>query len=116
MLQISAPLPCPSLSLLVTTSGAIKAENRTNFIIYSVSPNVCNVFNPLPHDKILGLPKLKTFADDKLNVTQDIKVFFHWMENIVGKAEIAGYQHFLLIPQCFQNAFSSSTSQVIIVW
>ena len=24
---------------------------------------------PLPDDKILGLPKLKAFADDKLNVT-----------------------------------------------
>ena len=29
-----------------------------------------NVFNPLPDDKVLGLPKLKAFADNKLNVTQ----------------------------------------------
>ena len=29
---------------------------------------------PLPGDKILGLPKLKAFADDKSNVTQNIKV------------------------------------------
>ena len=29
--------------------------------------------NPLPDDKILGLPKLKAFADDKLNVTQNVK-------------------------------------------
>ena len=28
-------------------------------------------------------------------------------ENIVGKAENAGYQHFLLFPQSFQKAFPS---------
>ena len=48
--------------------------------------------NTLPDDKILGLPKLKAFADDKLNVTQNIKVVFHRIENIVGKEEKAGYQ------------------------
>ena len=26
-------------------------------------------------------------------------------ENIVGKGENAGYQHFLLLPQCFQKNF-----------
>ena len=28
---------------------------------------------------------------------------FDWEENIVGKGENAGYQHFLLYPQCFQK-------------
>ena len=27
------------------------------------------------------------------------------VENIVGKGENAGYQHFLLFPQCFQKVF-----------
>ena len=63
--------------------------------------------NPLPDDTILSLPKLKAFADDKLNVTQNGKVVFHRIENIVGKEEDAGYEHFLLCPQCFQEAFSS---------
>ena len=74
-----------------------------------------NVVNPLPDDKVLGLSKLKAFADDKLNITQNIKVVFHRIKNIVGKEENAGYQHFLLFPQCFQKAFSSSASEVIIV-
>ena len=26
-----------------------------------------------------------------------------WVENIVGKEEIARYEQFLLFPQCFQN-------------
>ena len=71
--------------------------------------------NPLPNDKILGLPKLNALADEKLNVTQKIKVVFHRIENIEGKEENAGYQHFLLFQQCFQKAFSSSASKVIIV-
>ena len=64
------------------------------------------LFNPLLDDKILGLPKLKAFADDKLNVTKNVKVVFHRIENIVGKEETAGYQHFLLFPHCFQKTFS----------
>ena len=71
---------------------------------------------PLPEDKILSLPKLKVFADNKLNVTQNVQVTFHRIENIVGKEENASYQHFLLFQQCFQMAFSSSAPKVIIVW
>ena len=44
------------------------------------------------------------------------KVVFHRTENIVGKEENAGYQHFPLFPQCFQKAFSSSASKAVIVW
>ena len=33
-------------------------------------------------------------------------------ENIVGKGENAGYQHFLLFPPCFQEAFSSGMLKV----
>ena len=42
------------------------------------------------------------------NVTQNIKLAFHGVENIVGKAENAGNQHFLLFPQCFYYFFSFS--------
>ena len=61
--------------------------------------------NPLPDNKILGLPKLQAVAEDKSNVTQNIKVAFHRIENIVGKEENAGYQHFLLCPLCLQRFF-----------
>ena len=71
--------------------------------------------NGLTDDKILGLPKLKAFVDEKSNVTQNIEVVFHRIENIVGKEENTGYQHFLLFPQCFQKAFTSSVSKAIIV-
>ena len=38
------------------------------------------------------------------------------VENIVGEGENAGYQHFLLLPQCFQKALSSGDSKVVTVW
>ena len=47
------------------------------------------MFNPLPNDKILDRSKFKAFADDKIYVMGRV-------ENIMGKAESAGYQHFLL--------------------
>ena len=40
---------------------------------------------------------------------------FDRVENIVGKGENAGYQHFLLFPQCFPKGFYSWL-KVGIVW
>ena len=34
-----------------------------------------------------------------------------WVENIVGKVEIARYEQFLLFPQCFQKLFVSDVSK-----
>ena len=75
-----------------------------------------NELKTLPNDNILDLSKLKAFADDKINVTQKLKFVFERVENIVGKGENAGYQHFLLIPQCFQKASFSGSLKVGIVW
>ena len=36
------------------------------------------------------------------------------VENIVGKGENSGYQHFLLFPQCFQSF--PEASKGVIVW
>ena len=63
-------------------------------------------FNSLPNDNILDLSKFKAFADDKINVIQKLKFVSRRVENSVGKGENAGYQHFLLFPQCFQNFLS----------
>ena len=74
----------------------------------------------LPNDNLFDWTKFKAFADDKLNVAKII-IFFPlfltmfqkgWVENIVGKGENAGHQHFLLFPQCFQMAFSSGSLKV----
>ena len=49
---------------------------------------------------------MKPFADDKINVTQKLKFVLGRVENIVGKGENAGNQHFLL----FAHKVSSTGS------
>ena len=41
---------------------------------------------------MLDWSKLKAFADEKINVTQELKFVSGRKENIVGKGENAGYQ------------------------
>ena len=58
--------------------------------------------NPLPNNKTFNWSKLKAFADDKINMGEKQNFFSGRVENIVGKGENAGYQHFPLFSQCFQ--------------
>ena len=60
--------------------------------------------------------KLKAFADDNVNMTQKLKFVFERIENIVGKGENAGFQHFLLFSQYFQIASSLESFKVGIMW
>ena len=75
----------------------------------------CTVLT-LPNDKIVDWSKLKAFADDKINVNEELKFGLGRLEYIVGKGENAGYQHFLLFPQCFQKTSFSELLNVVIVW
>ena len=47
----------------------------------------------------------KALGDNKLTLAQMVQIFIDRLENNVGKGENAGYQHFLLFPQCFQKAY-----------
>ena len=67
-------------------------------------------------NKILELTKLKALADKKFSVIQRFEFALHRVENIVGKGENAGYQHFLLSLQCFQKSFYLGSLKVGIVW
>ena len=49
--------------------------------------------------------KLKDFAGDKINVTQKLNFILGRLENIVGKGENAGYQHFFPFPTMFSKDF-----------
>ena len=60
--------------------------------------------NSLLNEKFLDWSILRAFADNKMAVTEKIKFVLEILENIVGKGENAGYQHFLLFPQYFQKA------------
>ena len=59
------------------------------------------MIDSLPNDKFLVSSKLKAFADDKLNAAVMMIFLFGRVENTVGEGENAGYQYFLLFPQCF---------------
>ena len=47
--------------------------------------------NSLPNDKIMDRSKLKTFADNKLKATENLKFVLERVENIVGKGENAAW-------------------------
>ena len=68
--------------------------------------------NSLPNDKILAIylkcikmqgngSELKAFTDKKFNIANMMISLCARVENIVGKGENAGDQHFLLFAQCF---------------
>ena len=60
-------------------------------------------FNPFPNDKILDSSKFKAFADENFEFDDNGRKFSKWLENTVGKGEIARYEQFLLFPLCFQK-------------
>ena len=60
-----------------------------------------------PNDKTWDSAQLKAFADENINVVPSIISVCDGVENILGRVENGGYQHFLLFPQYFQKAFSS---------
>ena len=72
-------------------------------------------FNSIPNDKILDLSKSKSFADDIINITEMIISISDSVENIVGKEENAGYQHFLFFPR-FQKPSLSGSLKFGFVW
>ena len=50
---------------------------------------------------MLDPPKLKEFADDNFKLDENGRKFSKWVENTVGKGEIARYEQFLLFLKCF---------------
>ena len=51
--------------------------------------------------KCLDLSELKAVSDNNLHLTYRWKFALGRVENISGKGENVGYQHFLLFLQCF---------------
>ena len=66
--------------------------------------NVCRPQQHITHYQILDSSKLKYFADDNFKFDENGRKFSKWVENTVGKGEIARYEQFLLFPRCFQTA------------
>ena len=67
------------------------------------------VSQPFPKREILDSSKLKEFADDNFKYDENDRKFLKWVENTVGKEEIARNEQFLLFPQCFQKTCTANT-------
>ena len=79
--------------------------------------HVLDLFNSLQKDKNLPWAELMALADDRLKMAEIAELVLGRVKNIVGKGENAGYQHFLLFPQCFQKfPFPGSLKTTLIVW
>ena len=65
--------------------------------------------NPFPNDQFQTLPKSKGLKTTILILIKNGRKFSKWVENTVGKGEIARYEQFLLFPQCFQKTFPTDT-------
>ena len=63
------------------------------------------VLNPLLNNKMIDMSIFKTLTEDNLNVAKTEKLVFDRVENIAGKGENVGHQHFLLYQQCFSKGF-----------
>ena len=55
-------------------------------------------FNPLPDDKFFTLPNWKSLQTIISKLDENGSKLPKWVENIVGKGEIAHYKQFLLFP------------------
>ena len=58
----------------------------------------------------------KHFVDNTTNVAEKLETVLRGVKNNMGKRENAGYQHFLLFPQCFQKVSFTGLLKVRIVW
>ena len=90
------------------TSFSDISMKSTNFSIdinafYKGHYYLHNPSNSLATCKILDLINLKVFVGYTINVIEKLTFNFINIENIVGKGENEGYQHFLLFQQCFQK-------------
>ena len=66
--------------------------------IWTSSKFSCQLF---PKQRILDSSKLIELADDNFKFDENSRKLSKWVENTVGKGEIARDEQFLLFPQCF---------------
>ena len=70
---------------------------------------ICRILLTLPKRHILDSFKLKEFAEDNFKFDEYARMFYKWVENTVGKGEIARYEQFLLFPWGFQKTCTTDT-------
>ena len=87
------------------TENAVGKERSTGYQHFSLFPQ--SFLKPF-HSGSLKV-RIVWQRLHKINQAEKLKFVLVRVENIVGKGENAGYQHFVFFPQCFQKAsFSGS--------
>ena len=72
---------------------------------------------PFSNDKVFRRVKVETIWGQQLNACVNGRNCpLNGVENIVGKGENAGFQHFLRFPQCFQKASSQRLYKAGVIW
>ena len=66
-------------------------------------------FEPFPIRQVLDSSKLKELVDDNFKFDENGRKFSKWVQNTVGKKEIARYEQFLLFPHGFQKTRTADT-------
>ena len=67
---------------------------------------------PITRRQILDSSTLTEFADDNFKFDENGRKLSKWVENTVGKGQIARYEQFVLFPQCFQRLVSQGRQKV----
>ena len=85
------------------TTVSEKSLVLAHFVLVNTSGQVDSLDSAFPKQQILDSSKPKEFADDNFEFNENGGKLSEWVENNVGKGEIARYVQFLLFPQCFQK-------------
>ena len=101
------PSLCPSLCLCVHVSVCVQ---KTGFC-----QRAGCFIKPLPNNTLLRRVQILKHVQMKKQIWVKKKIVLGRVKNIVGIGENACYQHFLLFPQCFQNATILGSLKVGIV-
>ena len=102
-------------------SGLLTCKLSNNTVLtqsMQTDPNhsFLQMHSPITRLQILDSSKLKEFADNNFNFDENGRKLSKWVENTVGKGEIARYEQFLFFPKCFQKACVPGASKGVIVW
>ena len=73
----------------------------TNFFYYSIYDRFIQRLPP--KRQMSDSSKLEYYTDNNFRFDENDRKFFKWVENTVGKGEIARYEQFILFPRCFQK-------------
>ena len=104
-------------------SFGIQFGPATNFVVWNrdtihqyVSNRRKHNVNPFPNDKFYTLPNSMCLQTTISNLTKMVKKFYKWVENTVGKGEIARYEQFLLFPHVFKSLVQQTCKKPGLVW